>query len=114
MMALRIQFAIYSCIASCAGASICWIGQAKWMALSRDDVMNGIHVTDADLSVFVIFAFFYNCIACRILGTYVSVYVVRIGIILNKYCILWWGKGFACMGTCSIAQWLIGWRVRRL
>ena len=55
MMGLRIHFAIYGCIASSDGASICWIGQAKWMALARDDVIKWIHVTDAYLAIFVMF-----------------------------------------------------------
>ena len=96
-MGLRIHFAIYGCIALCDGASIAWISQAKWMPQAGDDVIKWIHVTDAYLSIFTMF---FNCIACRVLRAYSSMYVVRIGIIWNKHCILSvGGKGLACMDT---------------
>ena len=46
------------------------------MPLAGDDVIKWIYVTDADLSIFVMF---FNCIACRILRAYSSIYIVRIG-----------------------------------
>ena len=46
------------------------------MPLAGDDVIKWIDITDAYLSIFVMF---FNCIACGILRAYSSIYIVRIG-----------------------------------